>query len=271
MALIACTECGREVSTSASACPGCGAPNKCALPIKEQQAQTLKPAADYEVFLLAIPVMAAMLIWFWVGNMNLLQSPNASLAMIGVATVLGTAMVAAMEAKALGMTHDKANGTTGPAGWFFVIVLMWIFAYPGYLYKRKQFGVANRLALGILVGSVFVVSWVVMNSRIDDKKAEIHESLEQVQHQLAPTRQDLQPPTPAAAEAFNTPNIEDIYTKVALDAVAKYEIVKRNGSAIDACGQASLVAASFLQAKDEENYKGWKIVEKADCKAAFGQ
>ncbi|MFC3107381.1 hypothetical protein ACFQAT_10310 [Undibacterium arcticum] len=63
-------------------------------------------------------------------------------------------------------------------------------------------------------------------------------------------------------------DLRAIEKTVASEAVAEYQIAKRNGSAMDACAQAGLVSASYLQAKDEENYKVWKITEKSDCKAA---
>ncbi len=61
--------------------------------------------------------------------------------------------------------------------------------------------------------------------------------------------------------------LEDIHKQVAADAVTQYQITSRSGSAMDKCVQAGLVAAAFLQAKDEPYYKGWKERETADCKA----
>jgi hypothetical protein len=53
--------------------------------------------------------------------------------------------------------------------------------------------------------------------------------------------------------------------RVASDAVDQYEIAKRDGSAMDACVHAGLVAAAYLQAKDEPNYQLWKAKEDSDC------
>ena len=63
-------------------------------------------------------------------------------------------------------------------------------------------------------------------------------------------------------------NMDNIYDKVASDAVEQYGIAKRNGTPIDRCVHAGLVAASFLQAKNEPYYKRWKDTEAEDCKAA---
>jgi hypothetical protein len=62
--------------------------------------------------------------------------------------------------------------------------------------------------------------------------------------------------------------MQDIQNKVAADAVVQYGIAQRNGSAMDACVQAGLVAAAYLQAQDEANYQRWKLTEKADCAKA---
>ena len=68
---------------------------------------------------------------------------------------------------------------------------------------------------------------------------------------------------PAAQNMMN-----DIYKKVATDAVDQYNITKRNGTAIDICVHAGMVSAAYLQGKDEANYTIWKATEAADCKAA---
>jgi len=59
-----------------------------------------------------------------------------------------------------------------------------------------------------------------------------------------------------------------IHKKVCDDAVEQYGIAKRNGTSIDTCVHAGMVAAAFLQAKDEESYAQWKKTEKADCAKA---
>lgn len=69
-------------------------------------------------------------------------------------------------------------------------------------------------------------------------------------------------------EIQTTKNLDDIYRQVSSDAVQQYEIVKRNGTAIDVCVQAGLVSASYLQAKDEVNYQRWKTIENSDCASA---
>lgn len=60
--------------------------------------------------------------------------------------------------------------------------------------------------------------------------------------------------------------LNEIENQVAEDAIRQYEIAKRNGSAMDAYIQAGMVAAAFLQAEDEINYKKWKVIEEEEAK-----
>jgi len=62
--------------------------------------------------------------------------------------------------------------------------------------------------------------------------------------------------------------LQNIREQVADDLVEQYEIAKRSGDAMDACVHAGIVAAAFLQAKDERNYQKWKEIEKRERQRA---
>lgn len=59
-----------------------------------------------------------------------------------------------------------------------------------------------------------------------------------------------------------------IEQQVAGDQVQQYGIAKRGGSSMEACVHAGMVAAAYIQAKDEGNYRRWKEIERGDCAAA---
>jgi hypothetical protein len=63
-------------------------------------------------------------------------------------------------------------------------------------------------------------------------------------------------------------NLAQIEKQVAADSERQYQIAKSGGGAMDACVQAGMVAAAYLQAKDSWNYEKWKKTEKADCERA---
>lgn len=177
-----CPFCGEEILAVAIKCKHCG--SDLVQGESGEAALTSKPTTDYGIFLLAIPVVTTMLMWFWVSGMNLLQSPGDTMALLMLATVLGTAIVAAMEASKVGMKFDRKKGTYSATAWFFIITLLWIIGYPVYLYKRKHYGLTNRLVAGILVALVFLGSWSILSAAIDEKKAEVRGNLEQMQQQL---------------------------------------------------------------------------------------
>ncbi len=65
-----------------------------------------------------------------------------------------------------------------------------------------------------------------------------------------------------------TKNMDDIYQKVADDAVNQYRIAERQGDKIQICVQAMQVSAAYLQAQNESSYQNWKDIEKTVCRQA---
>lgn len=95
--------------------------------------------------------------WFWISSMNLLQNPGSTLNGIVVVTILLSAGLISTEASQLGMGKPRdGKKTTGPIGWFLCTLLMWIIAYPGYLFWRGKYGVKNYMIGGIASALVFL-------------------------------------------------------------------------------------------------------------------
>jgi len=149
--------------------------------VSEESKYYPKPAADYGWILLAIPAAACMLIWFWVSTLTLFQSPGEKLTLIIVGTVIGTAIVAAMEASKLGMSEDRDKGTYGPAAWFFVILLFWVVGYPWYMFKRKHYGLSNLIIGALALALIFAFSAFAMHSAIGDQVGKLQHALDQLQ------------------------------------------------------------------------------------------
>jgi len=59
-----------------------------------------------------------------------------------------------------------------------------------------------------------------------------------------------------------------IQGSVASDFEEQYEVAKRGGDSIQMCVHAGIVAAAYLQAKDEQSYRRWQETERTDCRAA---
>jgi hypothetical protein len=127
-----------------------------------------------------VPFLSTLLIWFWVGSMNLLQDPGGTLLMLSVITILGTALLIAVEASQLGMGKrlgSNGRGESGPIGWFIACALLWIVGYPWYLHKRKYFGRRSHLLAGIFFAGLFTFSTFSMGMAIEGRKAELRTKL----------------------------------------------------------------------------------------------
>jgi hypothetical protein len=68
-----------------------------------------------------------------------------------------------------------------------------------------------------------------------------------------------------ATDALVNPQMNAITDKVARDAVDEYNMTRLNGDKIEVCVHAGMVAAAYLQAKDQGNYLNWKQTERNDC------
>jgi len=198
MTLLSCRDCKKPVSSNAAACPHCGCPvnpqaNKpgaiggSITPFAdedEEESIPEEPVADYATLLLGIPVAAIMLVIFWVGNMSLIQSPVSTLQLILISTVLATASFSALECSKNGSPDDIKEGMFSPTGWFFVIVLLWIVAFPIYLYKRSHYGLRNFAFTGTFLVFLFVICWGFMYSVVEDRVSELRGKIDQLHHQF---------------------------------------------------------------------------------------
>lgn len=173
----------------------------------EAELAIARPDVDYGIALMAIPAVGTMLIWFWVSGMNLLQSPQNSLALIMITTIVGTGIVAAMEASKVMTELERKNGTSSPGLLFFSFLLLWFVAYPAYMFNRRTHGLPNLLAAGILLMLIFVGSSFALNSAIESKKDEIRKGITDFQSQL----KSLSEPDAEAKKA-----LEDLQSQLAL-------------------------------------------------------
>ena len=177
-----CPFCGDEILAVAKKC------RHCSSVLDSSILSTQDKPADYGFFLLLIPIIATFLVFFWVGNMNLLQSPSAALMLILLATVLSTATLAALEVIKSGSRRDPKKGTTGHKMWFCMMAFAWGLAYPIYLYKRKHYGLPSRFFLGVLVTVMFLGCWNLMLYAVEEKKSEVRGNLQRMERSLEQLR-----------------------------------------------------------------------------------
>ena len=70
----------------------------------------------------------------------------------------------------------------------------------------------------------------------------------------------------AEREAAQT--MREIENQVAQDSIVQYNIAKRNGSQMEVCTYAGMVAAAWMQAKNEAEYARWRQIQSQECRAA---
>ncbi len=170
-----CPFCQEEIKDGAIKCKHCG--SMLTEPSPTAPAPVRDPGEMIGYLMLIVPAISILLIWLWVGQMNLLQSPASTLSLLGIATLFGTAVLAAFEANQLGFGRpDPKTGKrseTGPLGYFLGMLALWILVYPIYLYQRSKKGKKNLVVGGILLAVIFALSWYFMYSTIAERIAEI--------------------------------------------------------------------------------------------------
>jgi hypothetical protein len=133
--------------------------------------------------MLGIPVFGLALIWLWVGNMTILDDPGTALSTIAIIVVIGTAIIAAVEASNLkmGSVEDlKPNGKKreGPIAWALSLWLLWFVTYPMYMNRRAVYGVKKHLVPSLLIMILFAGSFILMFGAIEDKKKQIRNAFQ---------------------------------------------------------------------------------------------
>jgi len=143
------------------------------------------PSDALGIVIMLLPLASAVLMWFWVSSMSLLQNPGSTLMGIAIATVIGTSALMAVEASNLGMGQKRyGKATTGPVGWFLFGIFLWIVAIPAYLYSRSKYGVKNYLVGGLVCALVFIGVALVLQFAIEQQKSEVLRNLNDAQNKL---------------------------------------------------------------------------------------
>ena len=115
--------------------------------------------------------------------------------LISVVTVIGTAILVAIEASSVGAGSPsdkrKRKQRENPVTWFFGCLLLWIIAFPMWMARRAQYGLKNLCFAAILVGAIFFGITGFMQYMIEEAKAEVRRSLGDVSLQLEQLEREM--------------------------------------------------------------------------------
>lgn len=142
-----CMICGTKVYKFDTKCPKCGniinkkkKNEENALPWKN-----VKPKADYGLALIILPVCGCVGLYFL---------PLIHHNLITFAVVIGTAIIASMEANA-NKEVDVAKKKQSAVSFFIGVLLLWLIGYPYYLTYRVHYGLKNFGGIGVLIALIF--------------------------------------------------------------------------------------------------------------------
>jgi hypothetical protein len=80
----------------------------------------------------------------------------------------------------------------GPVAWFFFGILLWIVAFPMWMYRRSKYGLKNLCGGAVLIGIIFVAVLGLMSAALENQKAEIRRDLENTQRQLEDAQREME-------------------------------------------------------------------------------
>jgi len=217
MAIIKCPTCGKNHSDKMPGCPFCNTVHEtsshdeatvdtkpcpfCAEPIKRQAVlcrhcgSNLKPSSSgnqtstwsgISAVLHVLPWAGSVLLFYWVANSPLFLA-NKNLGLVVSLVVLGSAVLMAIDASRIGF-GSKPNPKTGkteegPTAWFLSALLLWLFAYPIYMFRRNRYGFASHAWVCLIGALVFAALTIRMGIFVDSELTRIQTQTQRAQEQ----------------------------------------------------------------------------------------
>lgn len=131
-----------------------------------------------------IPLISSLLLWYWFKYLEIIKKMNTYIIVVVILTILFTSIVATIDSHRIGMRVKifvKKGIYGGKFLTFFIFLLLWIYAYPSFLLRRKNFGSRNLFiplifSLLIFLGSTIYIFYASEMKMAEDAymKRKIH-------------------------------------------------------------------------------------------------
>ncbi|MBU4485687.1 MAG: hypothetical protein KKD38_02040 [Candidatus Delongbacteria bacterium] len=112
-------------------------------------------------FMVVSPLISSLLLWYWFYYIETLNEMTIYFFTIVVCTIFFTAVLATIDSHRLGIKVNIYGNKEIYGGnflKFFIFLLLWIYTYPVYLYRRKNYGGRNLLYPLIFSLFIFIAS-----------------------------------------------------------------------------------------------------------------
>ncbi|MCK5760016.1 MAG: hypothetical protein KAH33_01900 [Candidatus Delongbacteria bacterium] len=130
--------------------------------------------------MVVIPLISSIMIWYWFLYLDVLKQMNIYLLIVFISTILITSIVATIDSHRLGMKvqiFKNKNVYGGKFLTFFIFLLLWVYSYPSFLLRRKNFGSRNLFIP--LIFSILIfwssISYIFYASEVQ-KAADVYEN-----------------------------------------------------------------------------------------------
>lgn len=129
-------------------------------------------------FMVISPLISSILLWYWFYYIEILNVMSKYFFTVLAVTVLFTTILATLDSHRLGLKvkiYGRKEIYGGSFLKFFIFLLLWIYAYPVYLFRRKNYGGRNLLYPMILSLIIFIISagylYYALEMRLEENNA----------------------------------------------------------------------------------------------------